>query len=229
VGVHTPEFAFEHELANVRTATHDLGVTWPVALDNGYATWNAYSNEYWPAEYFLDKRGHVRRAHFGEGEYALNEQVIRTLLNAPATTHARAVADATPTGLGTPETYLGYGRLNAAQYFGTDIRQDRLQRYRAPAHLAQNALDYAGMWNVGRASAVAGPGAALHFHVHARNVYLVLGGKGTVQVRFPGVAPHVVRVDGDRLYTLVTGGRLRDGLLELGFTPGLSAYAFTFG
>jgi cytochrome c biogenesis protein CcdA/thiol-disulfide isomerase/thioredoxin len=229
VGVHTPEFAFEHELGNVRTATHDLGVRWPVALDNAYATWNAYSNEYWPAEYFIDKRGHVRRAHFGEGEYSLNEQVIRTLLNAPSATHARAVADATPTGQGTPETYLGYGRLNPSQYFGTNIRQDRPQRYSAPAHLAQNALAYEGVWNVGRERAVAGLGAALRFHVHARNVYLVLGGRGKVHVRFPGVAPHVVDVHGDRLYTLVAGKPLRDGLLELGFTPGLTAYAFTFG
>src|SRR5438874_2111343 len=118
VGVHTPEFAFEHVLSNVRKATHGLDVTWPVALDNKYATWNAYSNQYWPAEYLVDRTGHVRRAHFGEGEYDKSEQLIRILLGKGVPKRTTDVADATPTGLLSPETYLGTYRLDPARYVG---------------------------------------------------------------------------------------------------------------
>ncbi len=229
VGVHTPEFAFEHELGNVRTAVRDLHVTWPVALDNDYGTWNAYSNQYWPAEYLVDRRGRVRRAHFGEGEYDVTEQVVRRLLGAPSGVRAHEVADTTPTERVTPESYLGYERLDRSRYAGTSISPDTPSSYEPPAQLAQNVLAFGGVWSVGRERAAAGLGARLLFHVHARNVYLVLGGKGTVQVRLPGAPARTVRVDGDRLYTLVAGAKLRDGLLELRFTPGLTAYAFTFG
>jgi cytochrome c biogenesis protein CcdA/thiol-disulfide isomerase/thioredoxin len=229
VGVHTPEFAFEHELGNVRTATHDLGVTWPVALDNAYATWNAYSNQYWPAEYLIDRRGHVRRTHFGEGEYDLSEQTIRQLLRALGTVHARTVADATPTLPVTPESYLGYARLDPARYAGTPIRPDTAQAYAFPTRLAQNALSFGGVWKIGHERAIAGLGARLRFHIHARNVYLVLGGKGTVDVRLDGRQTRSVHVGGDRLYTLLASQTLRDTLLELRFTPGLTTYAFTFG
>jgi cytochrome c biogenesis protein CcdA/thiol-disulfide isomerase/thioredoxin len=229
VGVHTPEFAFEHELGNVRTATRDLGVTWPVALDNAYATWNAYSNQYWPAEYLIDRRGHVRRIHFGEGEYGLSEQTIRQLLRAPATVHARAVADATPTLPVTPESYLGYARLDPSRYTGTAIRPDTEQTYTLAGHLTQNAFSFGGLWRIGQERAIAGLGATLRFHIHARNVYLVLGGKGTVAVRLNGRQTRIVHVSGDRLYTLVAAQTLDDALLELRFTPGLNCYAFTFG
>ena len=229
VGVHTPEFAFEHELGNVRTAINDLGVTWPVALDNAYATWNAYSNQYWPAEYLIDRRGHVRRAHFGEGEYNQSEQTIRRLLRAPRTVRARPVADATPTLPVTPESYLGYARLDPARYAGTPIRPDTAQTYAFPTRLAQNALSFAGVWRIGRERAITGLRARLRFHIHARNVYLVLGGNGTVEVRLDGRHTRRVQIRGDRLYTLLAGQTLRDGLLELRFTPGLTTYAFTFG
>src|SRR6266849_4998795 len=107
VGVHTPEFAFEHVRGNVEQATHDLHVTWPVALDSAYKTWDAYSNEYWPAEYLVDRSGRVRRAHFGEGEYGDTERAIRRLLAADGATvpGSRRVADTTPTALVTSETY----------------------------------------------------------------------------------------------------------------------------
>jgi cytochrome c biogenesis protein CcdA/thiol-disulfide isomerase/thioredoxin len=229
VGVHTPEFAFEHELGNVRTATRDLRVTWPVALDNDYGTWNAYSNQYWPAEYLIDRRGHVRRAHFGEGEYDVTEQVVRRLLGAPSGVRAHKVADTTPTERVTPESYLGYERLDRSRYAGTSISPDTPSTYEPPTQLAQNVLAFGGVWNVGHERAAAGLGAQLLFHVHARNVYLVLGGKGIVDVRLSGAPSRTVHVDGDRLYTLVAGTKLRDGLLDLRFTPGLTAYAFTFG
>jgi cytochrome c biogenesis protein CcdA/thiol-disulfide isomerase/thioredoxin len=229
IGVHTPEFAFEHELGNVRTATRDLHVAWPVALDNDYATWNAYSNQYWPAEYFIDRHGNVRRVHFGEGEYDVTERVVRRLLGVRANVHARAVADATPTERITPESYLGYARIDHSRYAGARLAPDSAKTYAVPAHLGQNVLAFGGVWRVGHERAVAGLGARLAVHVHARNVYLVLGRTGEVRVRLPGVREHTVHVDGDRLYTLLAGPSVHDGVLELRFTPGLTAYAFTFG
>ncbi len=232
VGVHTPEFAFEHELGNVRRATHDLHVTWPVALDNGYKTWDAYSNEYWPAEYFIDRRGHVRRTHLGEGEYDLSEQTIRKLLAAGGASVPRRsalVADATPTEIVTPESYLGYQRLDPDRYVGSRLRSNRSSSYRFPRRLPQNALSFAGTWKLGDQRALAGQNARLRLHFHARNVYLVLGGSGRVQTFVDGRASASVQVSGNGLYTLVHSAKLRDALLELRLDPGVDAYAFTFG
>jgi cytochrome c biogenesis protein CcdA/thiol-disulfide isomerase/thioredoxin len=229
VGVHTPEFAFEHELGNVRTAVRNLDVTWPVALDNSYDTWNAYSNEYWPAEYLLDRDGRLRRAHFGEGEYSATERAIRRLLDAPASVHARAVPDTTPTAPATPESYLGYARLDQSRYAGSPLAPDAAHDYTLPARLAQNALGFGGFWTIGHERAIAGLNARLALHFVARVVYLVLGGGGSVQVLVDGMRTRTVRVNGDRLYTLVNGTKQLDTTLELRFTPGVSAYAFTFG
>jgi cytochrome c biogenesis protein CcdA/thiol-disulfide isomerase/thioredoxin len=230
VGVHTPEFAFEHVLSNVQRASRDLGVTWPVALDNGYKTWNAYSNQYWPAEYFVDRQGRVRRAHFGEGEYGESEQAIRSLLaegGRAVPGRTTSVADATPTELTTPETYLGYLRI--ADYVGSPIRVNELARYELPASVPQNGLAYGGRWRVEGERAVAGAGARLQLHFHARNVYVVLGGSGRVDALVDGKPVRLLHVTADRLYTAVAGSQLRDGLLELRFTPGVEAYSFTFG
>ena len=229
VGVHTPEFAFEHSLSNVRKATRRLGVRYPVALDNDYGTWNAYSNQYWPAEYLLDRRGHVRHYHFGEGEYGRTEQLIRQLL-APERAHlptATAIADSTPMAATTPESYLGYERLD--RYAGSGITRDRFATYHFPATLPLDELAYAGSWLVGGERIMAGRGARLRLHFRAHDVYLVLGGSGTVRVRLDGRPVRTVRVTGDRLYTLLSGAKLREGLLELRFSPGVQGYAFTFG
>src|SRR5437016_5221198 len=121
VGVHTPEFAFEHVVANVRSASRRLGVRYPIAIDNGYGTWQAYGNQYWPAEYLLDRRGHLRHYHFGEGEYGRTEQLIRRLL-APERARlptSTAIGDRTPMAVMTPESYLGYERLD--RYAGSGI------------------------------------------------------------------------------------------------------------
>src|SRR5919198_839182 len=150
VGVHTPEFAFEHSLSNVRAATRRLGVRYPVALDNDYATWNAYSNQYWPAEYLLDRRGPLRHYHFGEGEYDRTEQLIRQLLapeRAPLPS-ATAIADRTPMAATTPESYLGYERLD--RYAGSRITRDRFATYRFPASLPLDELAYGGALGRGR-------------------------------------------------------------------------------
>jgi cytochrome c biogenesis protein CcdA/thiol-disulfide isomerase/thioredoxin len=229
VGVHTPEFAFEHELANVRQAVHDLDVSWPVALDNAYDTWNAYSNEYWPAEYLLDRQGRLRHAHFGEGEYSATESAIRRLLDTPASVHSRAVPDTTPVGPATPESYLGYARLDESRYAGSPLAPDAAHNYALPSQLARNALGFGGFWTIGAERATAGLNARLALHFVARKVYLVLGGAGAVHVLLDGERTRSVRVNGDRLYTLMNGNRVQDAMLELRFTPGLSAYAFTFG
>jgi cytochrome c biogenesis protein CcdA/thiol-disulfide isomerase/thioredoxin len=230
VGVHTPEFAFEHVLGNVRQATHDLHVTWPVALDNGYGTWTAYSNQYWPAEYLIDKAGQVRHVHFGEGDYSGTEQAIRSLLaEAGSSTMPRAtgLADTTPTGLVTPESYLGTARLE--RYAGSRIHPNELAHYTFATALPQNDLSYAGMWRVGSERIVAGKNARLRLHYHARNVYIVLGGRGRVRAMIDGKPARTLTVSKDRLYTVVSGAADADGVLELRMSPGVNAYAFTFG
>jgi cytochrome c biogenesis protein CcdA/thiol-disulfide isomerase/thioredoxin len=230
VGVHTPEFAFEHVPSNVRTAVRKLGVRYPVPLDNDYATWNAYSNQYWPAEYLIDKRGHVRHAHFGEGEYGKTERLIRALLHEPTNSLpvASRLADPTPTELTTPETYLGYQRL--ARYAGSRIVRDVEASYRLPHALAQDELAYGGAWRVAGQRIIAGPGARLRLHFHARNVYLVAGGRGQVTVFVDGRSRGLMPISGiSRLYTVLRYPAVRDGILELRFTPGMSSYAFTFG
>jgi cytochrome c biogenesis protein CcdA/thiol-disulfide isomerase/thioredoxin len=229
VGVHTPEFAFEHVLGNVRKATRELDVTWPVALDNNYATWNAYANEYWPAEYFIDRQGHVRRAHFGEGEYEQSEQLIRRLLGSAVPKRTTQVADTTPAGLLSPETYLGGFRLDPSRYVGNKPRLGHETLYRFPPDLPQNALALEGRWNLQTQNALAGAGARLRFHFHARDVYVVLGGKGTVQVLVGGRPLRTLRVDEYKLYTAVSGPRTQDDVLELRFSPGVRGYSFTFG
>jgi cytochrome c biogenesis protein CcdA/thiol-disulfide isomerase/thioredoxin len=229
LGVHTPEFAFEHDLGNVRAAVKRLGVRYPVALDNDYGTWNAYGNNYWPADYLVDQAGHVRDMHFGEGEYARTDRDIRLLLAADTRRLPKDAPepDRTPIELRTPETYLGYARIG--KYAGSPLKTDRSASYSFPSLLAQDAFAYAGTWRVEGERIVAGPGARLRLRFLARSVHLVLGGHGTVGVTVDGHPAGTVTVDADRLYTLASNDRTRTGVLELRFTPGLSAYAFTFG
>ena len=230
VGVHTPEFAFEHVLGNVRQATHDLDVTWPVALDNDYGTWNAYSNQYWPAEYLIDKTGHVRHIRFGEGDYTGTEDAIRSLLAEAGATSipaATGLADTTPAGLFTPESYLGIARLQ--RYVGSRIHPNVPAHYTFATVLPQDDLTYTGTWNVGDERIVAGLGAALRLHYRAQNVYVVLGGRGTVHALVNGKPTKTLDVNEDRLYTVISGDAVTDGTLELRMSPGVNAYAFTFG
>jgi cytochrome c biogenesis protein CcdA/thiol-disulfide isomerase/thioredoxin len=229
VGVHTPEFAFEHVVSNVRNATHELGVEYPVAIDNRYGTWNAYGNEYWPAEYLIDARGDVREARFGEGDYSKTEDAIRSLLaerdaSLPAAVH---MADHTPRYGLTPESYLGWRRLD--RYAGSPLKPDEMARYELPFVLPASNLAYGGFWRVEKERIVAGKDARLRLHFFSRKVHLVLGGRGTVDVYLDGRKIRRVEVTEDRLYTLVDQGRPADGRLDLRFSPGLSAYAFTFG
>ena len=230
LGVHTPEFAFEHVPGNVRSAVRRLGIRYPVALDNDYATWNAFQNQYWPAKYLIDRQGHLRYYHFGEGEYDTTEERIRTLLGESAAMLpvANRLSDNTPDAPLTPETYLGYQRL--ARFAQSKIEPDTFAEYRFPDRdLQQSELAYDGRWKVSAEEIVAGLGARLRLAFTARKVFLVLGGKGDVRVLLDGKEQRVVRVNGSRLYTLLSLPKLREGLLELRFDPGVRGYAFTFG
>jgi cytochrome c biogenesis protein CcdA/thiol-disulfide isomerase/thioredoxin len=230
VGVHTPEFAFEHVPANVRGAMKRFGIRYPVALDNAYGTWNAYSNQYWPAEYLIDIHGHVRHAHFGEGDYDGTESAIRDLLaeRDAALPGKASVRDTTPSGRLTPESYLGWGRLD--RFSGSPVVHDRFALYRFPRSLPRDELAYSGRWKVDAQKITAGLGARLRVRFSARNVYLVLGGTGTVGVSVDGRPARTVRVQGiSRLYTLAGYEAIYEGLLELRFSPGVEGYAFTFG
>jgi cytochrome c biogenesis protein CcdA/thiol-disulfide isomerase/thioredoxin len=231
VGVHTPEFPFEYVVSNVRAASSQLDVMYPVAIDDKYGTWDAYNNQYWPAEYLIDQNGAVRHTNFGEGDYANTEADIRQLLatgGAHLTSPTR-VADKTPTEAISPETYLGYDRFNFATYSGTAIQNNKPTRYQMAAPLPTGYLTLGGTWNVGSQSATAGSGAGLELNFQARNVYLVLGGTGTVGVSVNGTFFKTVDVAGvPNLYTLESGA-LQSGNLQLTFSPGVQAFDFTFG
>jgi cytochrome c biogenesis protein CcdA/thiol-disulfide isomerase/thioredoxin len=228
VGVHTPEFGFEAVPHNVSSATKQLGVGWPVALDPKYETWNAYQNQYWPAEYLIDKRGYIRNEHFGEGEYGRTEQLIRRLLGEPGPARAE-LADMTPTELTTPETYLGYGH-QLSNYVGSKPEPDLAKDYKAPRNLSQNGWALSGHWRLGREHTTAVRDAKLALHFHAKDVYLVMGGRGRVGVSVDGHELQTIAVKGiNRLYTVLSEPVLLDAQLRLSVTPGVSVYSFTFG
>ncbi|WP_321852642.1 cytochrome c biogenesis protein DipZ [Burkholderia diffusa] len=228
IGVHAPEFAFERDIGNVKKAVHDLGIDFPVAIDNHYTIWRAFSNEYWPAHYFVDAQGRVRRHHFGEGEYAQSERAIQSLLaeaghpealNVPlglAGAPAKgALAAADSADVRSPETYVGYARADDFTSPGGVVR-DTAHRYDAPAHPDLNDWGLAGTWQVGaeRAS-LAAPSGRIVYRFHARDLHLVLGpGADGKPVRFrvtlDGAAPgtaHGADVDAQG-YGTVTGQRL---------------------
>jgi cytochrome c biogenesis protein CcdA/thiol-disulfide isomerase/thioredoxin len=232
IGVHTPEFAFEHVVSNVTQAATQLGVHYPIAIDNNYVTWNAYENQYWPAEYLIDATGHVRHVDFGEGQYSQTESFIRHLLVVadprvmlPAATD---VPNTTPTEPTTPESYLGY--QHPENLAGQTIQQDEMSTYQAPPTVPQDEYAYNGRWSIGNQSSTAGPGAMVLLNFEAKDVYLVLGGSGSVAVSVDGRLTRTVAVTGEpKLYQLVGGSSPQRALLTLAVSPGVQAYDFTFG
>jgi cytochrome c biogenesis protein CcdA/thiol-disulfide isomerase/thioredoxin len=232
VGVSTPEFAFEHVVSNVQSAAATLGVDYPVAVDNNYGTWDAYNNNYWPAEYLIDPTGQVRAYDFGESGYSTMESNIRGLLraNGVAKLPARTdVPDKTPTSISlTPESYVGYAQLNNG--VGTPVVNDQAITYRAPSSIPANSIAFNGTWTVHKEEATPGPGASLDLQFTADDVYLVMAGQGTVDVSFNGHHLSTLTVAGiPKLYTLLSGSHLQSGLLTLSVSPGVEAYDFTFG
>ena len=257
IGVHTPEFAFEKEEANVRRAVHDLDIHYPVAIDNNYAIWRAFNNQYWPAHYFVDAQGRIRGHHFGEGNYDESEQLIRELLSEAGYRDLPAAAGA-PRGAGAEvaadeadiqsgETYIGYER--AANFASAvEVARDRPASYTIPPTLELNEWSLGGSWTVSSEFALArAPGDKIVFRFHARDLHLVLGpDAANTPVRFR------VMIDGQepgqdhgsdtdehgngtvheqRLYQLIRqSGAIRDRTFTIEFLDaGVRAYAFTFG
>jgi cytochrome c biogenesis protein CcdA/thiol-disulfide isomerase/thioredoxin len=254
IGVHAPEFAFERDVANVERATRDLGIRYPVAIDNDYRVWRAFQNRFWPAHYFIDAQGRVRYHHFGEGEYEVSERVIRQLLteagHPPAAPGAQAQAagvgaQAAKRSLGSGETYVGYARAENFASPGGQVR-DSSHVYE-PAPLALNQWSLAGAWTISPQSArLDRAGGRIAFRFHARDLHLVLGSVTGRPVRFrvsidghpPGpdagmdVGPSGEgAVTSQRLYQLVRQrGAIADRNFEIEFLdPGAEAFAFTFG
>ena len=257
IGVHAPEFAFEKNLDNVRRATRELNVEYPVAVDNSYAIWRAFQNQYWPAHYFIDAKGRIRHHHFGEGEYAQSEAVIQQLLAeagherqggdfvAPAANGVGVAAD--DVNVRSPETYVGYARADNFASPGGQIH-DRAADYSAPPNLALNQWALSGRWDVAAEMATLGsvPGRIL-YRFHARDVHLVLGpgprGKPVrFRVRLDGVAPGADHgsdtaangegtISDHRLYQLIRqSGPIGDRTIEIEFLDGgVQSFAFTFG
>jgi cytochrome c biogenesis protein CcdA/thiol-disulfide isomerase/thioredoxin len=234
VGVHTPEFAFEHVVSNVRAQSAALGVRYPVAIDDDYGTWNAYHNQYWPADYLIDATGTVRHVHFGEGDYAGTEHLIRQLLTAAhpgmKLVGDTQIPDTTPTGQMSPETYLCYERLQYLVPAGTTVARDAPASYHFPGSLPLGAFALSGTWTDHAQEATAGANAKLELAFLARKVYLVIGGHGTLAVSLNGTHIQTIHVAGvPRLYTLYDAGRETSGKLQLRASPGIQAYDFTFG
>jgi cytochrome c biogenesis protein CcdA/thiol-disulfide isomerase/thioredoxin len=232
VGVHTPEFAFEHVVTNVDQAAHQLGVDYPIAVDNGYKTWTAYDNNSWPAEYLIDAQGQIRHVEIGEGDYSTTESLIRRLLMSadPRTKlpGATNVPNRTPTTALTAESYLGYERLD--NFAGNGITPDQAAQYQFPSTLPPGSLALSGTWTVGSEAITAGRDARLELQFQAHDVYLVLAGQGTLAVSVDGVHTQTVAVSGiPRLYALVEGPKLRSSTLVLDVSAGIQAYDFTFG
>ena len=257
IGVHTPEFGFEHNLDNVRRAVRDMRIGYPVAVDNDYAVWSAFANHYWPALYFADAQGRIRHHHFGEGEYQQSEMIIQQLLVEAGTTdhdhelvsvEARgAEAPADWATLRSPENYTGYARTENFASPGGVIPGNR-HAYQAPAELRLNHWALAGDWTMEeQAATLNDAGGQIANRFHARDLHLVMGSAapGTA-VRFrvlldgqPPGAAHGADIDSkgngmvaeQRLHQLIRQpGTVTDRIFEITFLdPGVQAYAFTFG
>ncbi|MCO8169237.1 cytochrome c biogenesis protein DipZ [Pseudomonas sp. 21LCFQ02] len=256
IGVHAPEFAFERDIDNVKKASRDLGITYPVAIDNDFAIWKGFNNQYWPAHYFIDGQGKIRYHHFGEGRYDESERVIQQLLreagqqdvaSGMVKVAASGAQQAATQGIRSPETYLGYDRTRNFISSG-GVQKDRIASYNLPGSLKLNDWGLSGAWQVNEEQAVlAQAGGHIAYRFKARDLHLVLGpsadGKPVrFKVSIDGKAPgeaHGVDIDADgngtvneqRLYQLLrVPGDAAEHSFDIEFLdPGVHAYAFTFG
>ncbi len=256
IGVHAPEFAFEKNLKNVRSAVADLKIDYPVAVDNDYAIWRAFNNQYWPAHYFIDAEGRIRHHHFGEGDYAESERVIQQLLaetgkssistDIVAVKASGAEAAADMENVQSPETYIGFER--AENFISPGGAVENAPHVYETAAPRRNEWALAGDWTIGKEDAVLNTkDGRIVYRFHARDLHLVLGpaadGKPVrFRVTIDGAAPgasHGADIDADgqgvvtgqRLYQLIRqSGTISDQTFEIEFLdPGVQAYAFTFG
>ena len=234
IGVHSPEYAFEHVPGNVEAGAKRLGIHYPVALDNAFTTWNNFGNQSWPAEYLIDAAGTVRHVGIGEGDYAGTESLIRLLLSAahPGVTlpPATEVADTTPTSATmTPESYLGSDR--ADNYAGSTPLAPGTKTFRYPASLPGDAFALDGTWAVAGESLTAKADAGITLSFEADEVYLDVGGTGTITATVDGRTSSYRVAGAPNIYTLVDrkAGSTAQDALRVTLSPGLSAYSFTFG
>jgi len=250
IGVHTPEFSFEREIDGVRRSATERGIDYPVAVDNEYAIWNAFRNQYWPALYFVDTDGVITDEHFGEGRYEQSERAIQQLLGVQrelvSVEGIGVEAAADWNHLQTPESYLGYGRSERFSS-AAGVAFDERRAYQLPERLYVNHWSLDGEWTIGRENVVLDQaGGSIAFRFYARDVHLVLSAGARAQIPFrvlldgeaPGPSAGVdVDEDGNgvlrdgRLYQLA---RQHDGVrertVEITFSePGAEAYSFTFG
>ena len=232
IGVHTPEYAFEHVPSNVAAGIERLGIRYPVALDNDYATWNAFSNQSWPAEYLIDSTGKVRHVSVGEGNYTAMENLIRQLLAAAkpgvALPKATTVDDETPTADDlTQETYLGV-KLQQT-YAGPSGLDAGTKDYHYPATVPDDEFALSGQWSADDESITAKSGAAIRLNFNAADVYLDIGGTGTITATVNGKTTRYPVSGAPNIYRLVTGDDPKRATLDVALSPGLTAYSFTFG
>jgi cytochrome c biogenesis protein CcdA/thiol-disulfide isomerase/thioredoxin len=246
IGVHTPEFEFEKNTQNVQNAINEYKITYPVAQDNNYGTWNAYNNEYWPADYLIDANGKIRDSHFGEGDYDKTEQAIKQLLQEKGSNVDQSLVklpDQTPNTLLSPETYIGLARM--ARFHSPEIPTSGTRSYSAAQNLPQDYFDFSGRWNEYPEYGEATNNSTLNFHFQAGNVYLVMTPKTNqdmVNVLLDGktIDPSVSGKDvldghilfrGADTYNLVDlHGKVESHILTLQFkTAGTQVFAFTFG
>jgi hypothetical protein len=256
IGVHTPEFSFEHDVENVRRSLAEMRVVYPIALDNDYGVWNAFANHYWPALYLVDAQGRIRHHSFGEGDYDGSEMVIQMLLaESGQDAFERRLLDIEGDGpeaaadwdhLRSRETYLGYRQAtNFVSPGRTDL--DRSDTYRLPDDLGVNEWALAGDWTIsGDRATMEAPGGRVAFRFHARDVHLVMGpasvDRGAFRVLLNGDRPGDAagtdisadgagRFDHPRMYQLIRQhASIGDSLFEIEFDePGAEGYAFTFG
>ncbi len=257
IGVHSPEFSFEHDIDNIRRAAKEMNINYPIAVDTDFAIWRAFENNFWPALYFVDAQEHLRHHHFGEGEYAPSERMIQRLLTEAGAAgigsdlvevDARGIEAAADWGsLRSPETYVGYERGSGPETIGAPVFDAR-RAYAAPEQLRLNRWALSGEWTVGPESIASNSsGGRIDYSFHARDLHLVMGpaAPGTsvrFRVRLDGEAPgadHGIDVDAEgnglldepRLYQLVRQDRhVHERRFEIEFEdPGAQAYVFTFG
>lgn len=232
IGVHTPEYAFERVPANVASGAADLHITYPIALDNDYATWNNFGNLYWPAEYLIDANGQVRHTKFGEGDYDGTEKLIRTLL-VDAHPGARLSApsnstDMTPQTRLTPETYLGVGK--SGNYGGTGDYQQGAATLSYPPNLADDKFALRGRWTLDDQGATAdGDDSAVRLNYTAKDVYAVVGGTGTITVTRDGKTTTTPIGGAPTLHRIVADDAAHRDQLDMQVSKGLQVFSFTFG
>jgi cytochrome c biogenesis protein CcdA/thiol-disulfide isomerase/thioredoxin len=246
VGVHTPEFEFEKNPDNVKKAIQDFGIQYPVMQDNNYATWQAYTNRYWPAKYMTDKNGKIRYTHFGEGDYDETEKMIQKLLEETGVTVDEQVANPTyQVQSRTPETYLGYERM-AGLVSPERVVPNKATTFTTPVNIQSNRFALHGTWTIGAERAMPTTGATLTYHFEAAEVFLVIrpntpGAAGGIRVYLDDVpVPDVykgedvqggnVKINEDRLYKLIKLPAPGRHILKLEVLDGdIELYAFTFG